>query len=92
MKMCLYSVLDVKAKAFISPFSLPNDSMALRAFGDCVQDASHMFSKHPQDYMLYRIGSFETDTGVLEAGKELLTEAVLLKPVSAVPMVGRGGL
>lgn len=81
MKLGMYAVLDVKAKAHISPFCLPNDEMALRAFADCTNDADHMFCKHPQDYLLYRVGEFDVESGMVTPERRLLREAVMLKEV-----------
>lgn len=68
MKHGMFCVLDVKAKAFIPPFVLPNNEMAVRAFADCVRDPAHMFAKHPEDYHLHRIGTFDDETGAVECG------------------------
>jgi len=67
MKLCIYSVLDNKAQAFLAPFFMSNDAVALRAFADAANDPTHQFFKNPNDYCLYRIGAFFDDTGVIEA-------------------------
>lgn len=68
MKHGLYSVLDIKARAYIAPFTLPNDDMAVRAFKEAANDSTHMFCKHAEDYTLYRIGTFDDETGILSHG------------------------
>lgn len=64
MKLFAYSVFDNKANAFIPPFFLHNDSVAVRAFGNSVNDPEHQFFKNSGDYNLFRIGEFEDSTGV----------------------------
>ncbi len=60
----LFTIHDNKAEACLPIFSLPNDAMALRSFADCVNDPGHQFSRHPSDYTLFKIGSFD-DNGTL---------------------------
>lgn len=63
MLLNVYSIYDTKAKAYINPFLLPNDSMALRTFTDCVNDINHQFSKNPDDYILYKLSEFDNTSG-----------------------------
>lgn len=70
MVLNVYSVYDLKAKAFLSPFFLPQDAMAVRALIDAVSDPTHQFAKHPEDYQLFKLGSFDDALGVLTAGKQ----------------------
>lgn len=66
MQLNAYSVFDNKAIAFIPPFFMVNDAVAIRNFADAVNDPTHAFHKNPDDYVLYRIGSFDDSVGVLE--------------------------
>lgn len=59
----IYCIFDVKAKAYMQPWFMPNDSMASRAFQDCVSDPQHTFGAHPEDYTLFNIGTFNQITG-----------------------------
>lgn len=70
MVLNVYSVYDLKAKAFLSPFFLPQDAMAVRALIDAVSDSTHQFAKHPEDYQLFKLGSFDDALGVLTPGKQ----------------------
>lgn len=63
LKLGMYCVYDVAAEAHIQPFTLPNDEMAKRAFGDCIQDPGHAFAKHPDQYTLFRCGEFQVRSG-----------------------------
>lgn len=59
----LYSVRDVKVERFFPPFAQRNQLEAQRTFLDMCQDHRTPISKHPEDYTLYEIGSFNPETG-----------------------------
>lgn len=67
MKMNIYSVYDSQAQAFMTPFFLPMDGMAIRAITDQVNAKDqNMVSTHPQDYTLFGIGEYDDQTGYCE--------------------------
>ena len=78
----IYSVYDLKAEAFITPFFLPNDAIAIRPFTDCVTDEKHAFAMNPFDYAMYRLGQFDDLTGELISDSTLLLEAKSLTNTS----------
>lgn len=55
----MYSVYDSKAEAFLPPFFMLSRGSAIRDFSDAVNDASHVFFKHREDYTLFELGSFD---------------------------------
>ena len=61
MNQKIFTIFDSKAKAYLTPFFLHEDGMALRIFGDCVNDITHQFGKHPEDYTLFSIGSWSDE-------------------------------
>ena len=61
MKQNIFTIYDSKAHAYLTPFFLHQDGMALRIFTDCVNDPNHQFGKHPEDYTLFSIGSWSDD-------------------------------
>lgn len=63
MDLNIYTIWDQKADAYLNPFFLPNDALALRTFKDCTNDDNHAFGKNPDDYTLFNLGSFNTTTG-----------------------------
>lgn len=62
----IYSIHDSKADAYLPPFFLHSDGMATRSFQDCITDQTHAFGKHPQDYTLFKIGTFNDKTSEIE--------------------------
>ena len=58
-----FTVYDSKAETFMPPFFVPSKGLAIRAFEDCVNSADHHFGKHPADYTLFSLGTFDMDVG-----------------------------
>jgi len=58
----IFTVHDVQAGAYLPTFMLPTRAMAKRVFSDCVGDPKHAFCKHPGDYTLFAIGTFNDQT------------------------------
>ena len=63
---CIFSVYDAKAEAYLPPFILPKTEMAQRVFSDCVNSEDHQFGRHPADYTLFHLGTFDDITGEFE--------------------------
>ena len=63
--MKIFSVLDTKAQAYMNPVSCATAGVALRTFEDSVNDPSSPFHKHPEDYILFQVGSFDETTGII---------------------------
>lgn len=65
MKCFIYSIRDVYT-GFLNPTFEVSDAVARRNFEHAVAAAPEsLFTSHPDDYSLYRIGEFDTDTGLL---------------------------
>lgn len=80
--MKLYSVYDKRAKDFGTPMAMPTDAHAVRSFTQEVnrQDPSNMLNQFPEDFAIYGIATFNTDTGTLDTdGPKLLLEAIAAK-------------
>mgnify|MGYP000485008555 CR=1 FL=1 len=59
----IFTVYDQKAHAYLPPFFLPQEGMAIRTFADCVNKPDHQFNAHPEDYNLAEIGTFNDENG-----------------------------
>lgn len=64
--MFLYSVYDTKSESFSPPMTNRTKGEAIRAFSDEVNNPNSMLHKHPEDYVLFEIGAWDNQTGVLE--------------------------
>lgn len=88
MKMNAYTIYDVAAGTYMRPFFTTADGEATRSFKDIASDAKHPIGQHPEDYTLYRIGSWNDNTGAL-AGEELEKLMTGLEAVHATRMVNK---
>lgn len=71
MIYALYAVRDIVSGLFAAPFMAISDEDAIRSFKcdyDCAlnQAPSSPFAMFIGDYTLYRVGSFDASTGLLE--------------------------
>lgn len=77
MKQKAYTVFDHAAEAYLEPFFAPTRGVAIRSFTEAVNSEGHTFAKHPEDYTLYEIGTYDPSTGVIEGNRhESLGNAV----------------
>lgn len=65
MELRAYAIYDGKAAAFNTPFFMATDALAIRAAQDTVRDKTTIFSRHPDDFVLYQVGVFNDQTGEL---------------------------
>lgn len=55
----VFTVYDSAVEAYLSPFFLPAKGAAIRAFTELVNDPNHQFGKHPADYVLFELGTYD---------------------------------
>jgi len=65
MTINMYSVYDSKAKAYALPWFADNHEVAIRAFSTKINRKDNELSMHPEDYTLFCVGSFDTQTAEL---------------------------
>lgn len=53
------TVRDVKAEAYLPPIFVRSKGEAIRSFADEVNNQDSMLGKHPADYVLFYLGSFD---------------------------------
>lgn len=81
MKYGLYSVRDLLTGfGFISADL--NDAAARRNFAHAVNRGDSLFNSHPEHYVLYKLGEFDSTTGeVIPSDHQIITDAVNEKEV-----------
>lgn len=67
MLLSLYAVYDSASKVYDRPWCARSDGEALRAFGDIANDVNHPIGKHPEHYKLFKIGSFDDNSGIVDS-------------------------
>lgn len=60
----VFTIFDAKAGAYNTPFYLPTRGAAIRAFSDTVADSETMFHKHPEDFTLFILGSYDDSSAI----------------------------
>lgn len=81
MKKYVCASYDKKAKCFSHPFYVGQAEMAIRALHDAANDPTHEVFKHPEDYGLFLLGTFDDETGkfTCKGEPENIAEAINLK-------------
>lgn len=75
----VYSVYDEKAQMFMNVFTCKTDGEAMRLFSDECHNQESMFSKHPHDFELFKIGCFNDNDGSVVQDKKSLGTAASYK-------------
>lgn len=65
MIQVIVSVKDTAAQAFGRPIFVPSTAVAVRSFRDEInrKDSTEDMAKHPEDFELYELGSFDDSNG-----------------------------
>lgn len=79
-----YSLHDVKALQYHPPFFQSTDAAAVRALRDLVNDMNTTVGRHPADFKLYCVGTYDDETARFEPVWPIMhvMDAVSLVPVS----------
>lgn len=66
MRLFIFVVRDRATDSYGNPMFLVSSGQAIRGFTDEINraDRENMMYSHPDDFDLYELGSFETDTGL----------------------------
>lgn len=59
MILKIFTVYDSKIGAYLPPIYLQSTGHAMRQFEDSVNEEGHAFNKHPADYTIFELGSFD---------------------------------
>lgn len=82
MQKHLFSVRDSKASTFNAPFEAHTTGEAERSFRTAVTDPQTSINKYPEDFDLYKLGTIDTETGIITA---LETPLHIIKAINLVP-------
>lgn len=66
MLMIMCCVRDRGTDSFGNPFSVVAVGQAVRGFSDEINKAGSDLNRHPEDYDLYHLGTYDTDTGLFK--------------------------
>lgn len=60
-----FVVYDTKSCVYENPFFVHTPAAAVRMFSDISNDKQHPIGAHPEDYILYEVGTYDNATGLL---------------------------
>jgi hypothetical protein len=66
MLLKIFTVFDCKAEAYLQPFFMKSKGEAIRAFSDTSNDQNHNFGKHPEDFTLFELGTYDESNASIE--------------------------
>lgn len=69
MKMEIFSIFDIKAEMYSRPYFALTHGEAIRTFVDAVNTGDSPYNRHPDDYTLFHVGSFDDSLGELVASQ-----------------------
>lgn len=62
----VYSIYDQAAGFFTSPTLDISDASAIRSFEQAMANPSSLMNFRPVDFAIYKVGTFDVETGLLE--------------------------
>jgi len=67
----MYAIYDKKAKMYNKPFFQINDAIATRSATDLVSTPGTDIFNNPQDFCMFKLGSYDDELGQLYIDKEM---------------------
>lgn len=62
----IYAVYDRKAQSYLPIFQAQREATAVRSFNEALMNPELPLNQYPSDFDLCHLGSFDTDTGVIQ--------------------------
>ena len=62
----MYVIYDSKAGVYNKPFYLMNHEVAIRAATDLMMDGNTEIAKHPEDYAMFHVGTYDDERAYIE--------------------------
>ena len=88
----VFTVYDQKAEAYLQPFFMAGRGEAIRAFADLVNEPGHMFNKHPEDFTLFLLGSYDEGKGTFDCNKSPASLGTAIEWYQTIGAPANGGL
>lgn len=68
----ILAVRDRKMGSYLRVFQAVTVGMAVRGFHDAVNDPQIEMAKHPDDYELWKLGTFDDESGLFTNSSEMV--------------------
>lgn len=89
MTKCVFAVYDSKAEYYKNPFLMSSKGEAIRAFSDLANDLQTEVGKHPEDFTLFYLGTWDEITAKYSMSNTLISLGVALEYKKSNEDVGR---
>lgn len=66
MKVSMFAIYDKKANSFQSPFTAVSPGVAERMVREEMSEDALLMRRHSEDFQLWSLGSFDTESGNIE--------------------------
>lgn len=66
MLLYVMAAFDKKAAAFMQPFYASRPEVGLRSFQEAANIEDHQVCKHPEDFSLFQLGTWDDNTGLFQ--------------------------
>lgn len=63
----IFAIFDSAAGAFLTPWTAQTIEVALRRFRAALAQEESDFSRFPEDYTLFHVGTFDKESGLISA-------------------------
>lgn len=86
MQLKIFSIRDAKGETYNTPFFQKTHGEAERTFRELANDEKSMICKYPDDFDLYCVGEFDTETGniiSLPTPQHLIKGVNVKRPINA---------
>ncbi len=88
MKLFVFGIFDTVSGVYDRPVVARSEGEMVRSFKDIASDADHPIGKHPEHFKLFRTGTYDDNTGVIEpevpvciaSAHELVAQARMIAP------------
>lgn len=67
MTLKVFTVFDSKISAYAQPFFMQTTGAAIRAWTETVNSKDTQFFKHPGDFTLFEIATYDDQSGKIES-------------------------
>lgn len=81
----VFSIYDSAIKAWLPPIYAKNKGDMLRQFSDAVNNKDSILAKHPSDYALYEVGTWDDDKCLFDLQKQPVRLGLALEFVKVLP-------
>lgn len=88
MLHAIFTVYDTKTAAYLPPMYMQTKPAMIRALTDTVNDPTHQFHAHPEDYTLFYLGQFDDEHSTFDLEKTPVALATCLELMAQPPALG----